>query len=154
MSKHSNLVPLLIDAGYHVEPAVESPENTVVVSFPIAFDEGVRPIHQISMWEQLSLAAFLQKYWADNQVSITISFDPETEGPQIKHALDYFQYQLKGVSFLPRKPLGAYAQMPEEPISRERYEEMVAKIKPVPFVGTNEEAGPERFCDSERCMLV
>jgi hypothetical protein len=25
-------------------------------------------VKDVSMWEQLSLAAFLQRYWADNQV--------------------------------------------------------------------------------------
>jgi hypothetical protein len=28
----------------------------------------VRSLDQLSMWEQLSLAAFLQRYWSDNQV--------------------------------------------------------------------------------------
>lgn len=27
---------------------------------------------ELSMWEQLSLAAFLQKYWADNQVGVCV----------------------------------------------------------------------------------
>lgn len=49
----------------------------------------------MSMWEQLSLASFLQRYWADNQVSCTVTFDSETEGEQLGYALDYFQYQLK-----------------------------------------------------------
>jgi hypothetical protein len=30
------------------------------------------------------------------QVSCTVTFDPDTEGPQLKHALDHFQYMLKG----------------------------------------------------------
>ena len=64
-------------------------------SFPIDAGEGVRTLNDVSMWEQLSLAAFLQKHWADNQVSCTVTFDPETEGPQLQHALDVYQYQLK-----------------------------------------------------------
>jgi ribonucleoside-triphosphate reductase len=58
------------------------------------------------MWEQLSLAALLQRHWADNQVSCTVTFDPKTEAAQLEHALNYFQYQLKGVSFLPRAEKG------------------------------------------------
>ncbi len=54
-----------------------------------------------------------------------MTFDPETEGPQLKHALDTFQYQLKGVSFLPRLAKGAYAQMPYEEIDEATYKEMV-----------------------------
>jgi ribonucleoside-triphosphate reductase (thioredoxin) len=80
----------------------------------------------VSMWEQLSLAAFLQRYWADNQVSCTITFDPECEGRQLSAALDVYQYQLKGASFLPRLPSGAYAQMPYEEIDEVKYKAMVS----------------------------
>lgn len=45
------------------------------------------------------------------KVSCTVTFDPETEGQHLAHALDYFQYQLKGVSFLPRVGHGAFAQV-------------------------------------------
>ena len=34
---------------------------------------------------------------------------------------DYFQYQLKGISFLPRTEQGAYEQMPYEAITEEQY---------------------------------
>ena len=84
------------------------------------------------MWEQLSLAAFMQKYWADNQVSCTVTFDPETEGPQIPYALNYFQYQMKGISFLPKLELGAYRQMPYEEISKKEY---------------------EKFCNNDTCEI-
>lgn len=45
------------------------------------------------------------------QVSCTITFDPLKEGQHLAHALDYFQYQLKGVSFLPRMDYGAFPQV-------------------------------------------
>ena len=45
-------------------------------------------------------------------MSCTVTFDPATEADQLKPALELFQYQLKGVSFLPRTESGAYAQMP------------------------------------------
>ena len=47
----------------------------------------------------MALAAFMQRYWADNQVSCTVTFDPKTEGSQIATALNYFQYQLKSLEF-------------------------------------------------------
>lgn len=62
------LKPLKV-AGYNVEPAAESPDNTVVVEFPIDAGSGIRKASDVPMWEQLSLASFLQRYWADNQVS-------------------------------------------------------------------------------------
>ena len=84
--------------GYHIEPCVVD-SNTMIVSFPIDVGKGVRTVNEVSMWEQLSLAALLQRHWADNQVSCTVTFDPISEGIQIKHALDYFQYSLKGVRY-------------------------------------------------------
>ena len=83
-----------------------------MVEIPVDVGEGIRTINEVPMWEQMSLAAFMQKYWADNQVSCTVTFDPETEGDQIVSALNYFQYQLKGISFLPKIEKGAYRQMP------------------------------------------
>jgi len=32
------------------------------------------------------------------QVSCTVTFDPEREGPQLIQALEYYQYQLKGAA--------------------------------------------------------
>jgi ribonucleoside-triphosphate reductase (thioredoxin) len=73
MIKESWIAKRLEHSGYHVEPALDDPQKTVVVSFPIDAGEGVRTLNDVSMWEQLSMAAFLQKHWADNQVSCTVS---------------------------------------------------------------------------------
>jgi ribonucleoside-triphosphate reductase len=51
-----------------VQDAVGSEGSTVVVEFPIDAGEGVRTLDEVCMWEQLGLAAFLQRHWADNQV--------------------------------------------------------------------------------------
>ncbi|WP_341715237.1 hypothetical protein, partial [Limnobacter sp.] len=66
---HSNLLPALEKAGYHIEPAFGSEDTTLVVSIPVDLGEGVRTLDSVSMWEQLSLASLAQRYWADNQVS-------------------------------------------------------------------------------------
>jgi ribonucleoside-triphosphate reductase (thioredoxin) len=155
LGRYSDLVAPLRAAGYSVDPAEESPEDTVVVSVPVKIEEDIRTASEVSMWEQLQLAAFLQAYWADNQVSCTITFDPETEGPQIAHALEYFQYHLKGVSFLPRhKGTTAYAQMPYEAITEEVYEQMTAQLKPLRLVGIHDEqADIEKFCSNDTCTL-
>jgi ribonucleoside-triphosphate reductase len=152
LSEHSDLVQPLRDAGYHVEQDVYSP-NTLVVEIPVKIEEQIRTAGEVSLWEQLSMAAFLQRYWADNQVSATIAFDPKTEGAQIAHALNYFQYQLKGVSFLPRHEDGAYAQMPYEGISEERYQGLVAKLKPLNFGTTHEAAEQEKYCSNDSCTF-
>lgn len=48
---------------------MSDPEGTVVVEIPVDAGEGVRTARDLTMWEQLSFAAFLQRYWADNQAS-------------------------------------------------------------------------------------
>lgn len=137
--------------------ALSPPSNTpnaAHFSVPRFSGEGVRTLDQVSMWEQLSLAALLQRVWADNQVSCTVTFDPETEGPQLARALDIYQYQLKGVSCLPRAPTSAYPQIPYEAISEEQYRALVAKLRPLQLSSVAAplvESPPDLFCDSEKC---
>src|SRR5581483_7684088 len=65
----------LINAGYPHEPDVYS-MNTTVVEFPV--DSGnVKPVSQISLWEQAMLLVWLQREWADNAVSNTLNFRPK-----------------------------------------------------------------------------
>lgn len=91
----------LQEAGYKVEISSFDPNYSVVAELPVCIGKHIKCQKDVSMWEQLSLAAFLQKYWSDNQVSATITFDKEKEGPHIHEALNYFQYQLKGVAMFP-----------------------------------------------------
>jgi ribonucleoside-triphosphate reductase (thioredoxin) len=151
---NSNLLPALEKAGYNIEPAFGSETTTLVVSIPVDIGEGVRTVSNVSMWEQLSLAALAQKWWADNQVSCTVTFDPETEGSQIANALDIYQYQLKGISFLPKLDTGAYPQMPYEEIDVETYNTMTNSIGKLSFGRIKgEEVVIERFCDNDVCDL-
>jgi hypothetical protein len=116
--------------------------------------EGIRTVTEVSMWEQLSMAAFMQKHWADNQVSCTITFDPDKEGKDIANALNYFQYQLKGISFLPKLNGGAYPQMPYEEINEEDYKVKMKKLKKLDFTNVEQhEAVVDRFCSSDYCEL-
>jgi ribonucleotide reductase alpha subunit len=154
LGKDSTLVPALKKAGYTITPAFNLEDSTVVVDIPIDVGAGVRTADNVSMWEQLSLAALAQRYWADNQVSCTVTFDPETEGQHLAPALDLFQYQLKGISFLPRLEQGAYPQMPYEAISATRYTEMTEELGKLSFGRIRgEEIVVERFCDNDVCEL-
>jgi len=154
LSVNSPLIPALEKAGYALEPAFGSEDSTLVVGIPVDVGEGIRTASELSLWEQLSLAAFIQKYWADNQVSCTVTFDPATEGDQIAHALDYFQYQLKGISFLPRLDYGAYPQMPYEAIEESTYHEMLDSVGRLSFGRIKgEDVVAEKFCDTDVCQI-
>ena len=149
-SKNSDLLDTLEKNGYNIEDDEYSP-NTSVVEFPIHepyFSKGKR---DISMWEQLEIAAQYQHYWADNSVSITVSFKPE-EGPQIKHALEMYESRLKAVSFLKYEETG-YVQAPYEPITKEQYEEMASKTTQVTKIETNKAGAGTKFCDGDSCVL-
>lgn len=147
LSKLSNIEEYK-KAGYEVEDDVYD-TSSAVISFPINVG-NVRIASEVSMWEQLMLASMLQEVWADNSVSCTITFSPE-EGKDIVHALEYFQYKLKSVSFLPRLERGAYPQMPYEAIDLKRYEEMVSKLKPLTV--KHDDALPEDFCGNDQCIV-
>ena len=155
LSKHSELIEPLKRANYTLEPAFGSEDSTMVVEVPVDVGEGIRTAAELSIWEQFSLAAFLQRHWADNQVSCTATFDPETEKDQLPHVLNYFQYKLKGISLLPRHPLGAYQQMPYEAIDEDTYKKEVEKLGRLSFVGVEgEEADVDKFCNNDVCEIV
>ena len=152
VSKHSELLEPMKKAGYKVEPAFGSEDTTMVVEVPVDVGEGIRTVSELSIWEQFSLAAFMQRHWADNQVSCTVTFDPEKEGKEIPQVLNYFQYHLKGISLLPRHDFGAYPQMPYEAIEEKEYNKQVKKLGRLSFgVISNEEANIEKFCDGDFC---
>ena len=156
IGNNSEMLEPLKTAGYYIEPSKDDPLNTSVVEVPVDVGEGIRTTDDLSIWEQASLASFMQKYWADNQVSCTITFDPEKEGGQIQNVLNYFQYQLKGISFLPKLEMGAYEQMPYEKIDEKKYNELSKKLKKLNLERKkihNEQANIDVFCDGEKCEM-
>jgi hypothetical protein len=147
----SELLSDLEEAGYPIEDDAYSP-NTKVVSFPVHEPYFVKGKREASMWEQLEIAAAMQYYWADNSVSVTVTFKPE-EGSQLKDALQMYESKLKAVSFLKYEETG-YVQAPYEPISKEEYEEMSSKITPIQRFGSLTEGGSgTKFCDGDSCIV-
>jgi ribonucleoside-triphosphate reductase len=150
IAKTSALVPSIKEAGLHIEEDVVDP-SSLVIEFPV-HNEG-KSLKDVNIWEQVALAVFLQKYWSDNQVSCTVTFRPD-EGNQIKTVLDYFKYDLKAISFLPKLELGAYAQMPYEAITKERYAALIKGIKQIEFHELAEDSVGEKFCSNDVCELT
>jgi hypothetical protein len=151
LSKNSDLIEPIKAAGFKIEDDSYSP-NTVVAEFPIHEKFFDRSKNEVSIWEQAENAAAYQKYWSDNQVSITITFTNE-ESDQIKYVLEAYEDKLKSASFLPIKEHG-YKQAPYEEISKERYEEMTTNLKPLFLDETQDREIGEKFCDSDRCEVT
>lgn len=153
IAKDSELIEPLKKAGFTIEDSVDDKSSTIV-EFPVHVGKGIRSEDDISMWEQLEMATMLQKYWADNQVSCTIKFNPDTEGRDISNALDYHQYNLKGISFLPKSEK-AYKQPPFEKITRDEYQRRTINLKPLDLSDIRgEKAEVEKFCNNDSCEIV
>jgi len=149
------MLPLFIMAKYRVEPAVESPDTTSVVFFPIQ-SGAVRSEKEVSIYEKIGLAATVQRYWSDNSVSVTISFDPESEGNHIGTVLHMYDGQLKTVSFLPSGN-HVYPQMPYTQITKEEYDDATMTLFPIDFVGVYAgmaaDAVGEAYCTTDSCEV-
>jgi ribonucleoside-triphosphate reductase (thioredoxin) len=142
-------------AGYKIEPDLVS-ANTQVVYFPVASGHR-RAEKQVSLFEKIGLAATAQKYWSDNGVSVTLSFDKETEKQFVAPALNMYEGQLKAVSFL---PMGnkTYPQQPYTEITREEYNAYVGKIGKIDWSAVydgveNLEAEGEAYCSTDACEI-
>jgi hypothetical protein len=105
------------------------------------------------LWEKLDLAAQLQRYWSDNQVSSTATFDPEKESGQISGMLEAFEDRLKAISFLPEEKHG-YEQPPYQRISEEKYSELVRGLQPIEGTLPHEHQLEARFCEGEECEIT
>ena len=149
-SADSQLLPTIERHGYKIEDDAYSP-NTKVVEFPVHEPFYQKGKKDISIWEQLEIAAQYQHYWADNSVSITCTFKPEEAG-DIKSALEMYETRLKAVSFLRYEETG-YEQAPYEPITKEQYEEMSSNVTPIQRIETEEAGKGTKFCDGEYCEL-
>jgi adenosylcobalamin-dependent ribonucleoside-triphosphate reductase len=149
------MLPLFKMANYRVEPASESPETTSVVFFPIK-SGAMRAERDVSVFEKMNLAVIAQRYWSDNSVSVTVTFDPETEADKIGTVLHMHDGQLKTVSFLPSGN-HVYPQMPYTQITKEEYEEAASSLFPISFDGVY--AGMaidgigENYCVTDACEI-
>jgi ribonucleotide reductase alpha subunit len=142
-------------ANYTVEPASENPEHTSVVYFPIKA-QAKRAEKDVSIYEKMNLAATAQRYWSDNSVSVTVSFNPETEGDDVEKVLHMYDGSLKTVSFLPSGNY-TYPQMPYTQITEEEYVAATEKLFPIDFTGIYDGMGidaiGEMYCTTDACEI-
>ena len=149
-SKTSKVLDSLKKAGYYNEDDKYSP-NTSVVEFPVHEPYFTKGKKDVSMWEQLEIAAQYQNYWADNAVSVTVSFKPH-EASQIQNALEMYETRLKAVSFLRYEETG-YEQAPYEAITKEKYEEMSLTITPITKIDDDEGGTGAKYCSNDTCTI-
>ena len=149
-SKDSTTLQFLKDAGYKIEEDLYSP-NTMVVEFPVHEPYFVKSKRNVTMWEQLEIAAQYQHYWADNSVSVTVTFQPD-EASQLKNALEMYETRLKSVSFLKYEETG-YKQAPYEAITKAQYEKRIKAVKPLQRMDIADAGSGEKFCTNDTCTI-
>lgn len=140
-------------AGYHVEESVYSKDQWIV-SFPVK-SPFQRSERDVTIWEKVALAAEAQHWWSDNSVSVTVSYDHETEAQYIAPILSLYEGRVKTLSFLPMDRT-VYPQMPYEEITEEQYNEMCSVLFPLlrdTVYANGEEALGERFCANDKCEV-
>ena len=145
----SPLVEAARRAGYTVEPD-DYADDTSVVAFPVAEKHFVKGKCEATIWEQFVNAADMQRHWANNAVSVTVTFNKE-EIRDIQSCLESFEDRLKGVSMLPLADGDhGYKHAPYVAISEDEYKEMVARVSPIDMTDSRHEVD-DKFCSGDKC---
>lgn len=164
--KHDPLLPKLRSAGYNVYPNPQDKEG-VLVTFPVAWEDveftkvetshGVVEVNLETAVEQLERYKKIQVGYCQQNVSNTISYSPDEVPAIIEWLLNNWEIYV-GVSFLYRadpsktaEDLG-YLYLPQEVVTKTKYDEYVAKLSPVNFDDTDSDLEIEnQECSSGHC---
>ena len=173
-SKHDPLVDRFRQAGYSVIEKPYEPES-VLVKFPVKYEtvpftrmtvtrkngktEEVE-VNTESAVAQLEKYRLLMDTWCEQNVSITVSYDP-SEIPQIIEWFHEYWDSYVGVSFLFRndptknaEDLG-YVYLPQEVVTQQVYEDYAALLKPINYQGIEmrDELAFELGCANGACPV-
>jgi hypothetical protein len=125
--------------------------NTVVVTFPFAYPEGTKLAADMTAISQLKEVKKMQEQWSDNSVSCTVYFKKD-ELPAIKEYLTKnYKDTFKSLSFLLHSEHG-FLQAPYESVSKEKYDDLVARTTPITSVGSAEFVGADE-CAGGMCPV-
>lgn len=149
-SSDSPMLAAFRNAGYRMYDLSPNEPNTHAVYFPVKEKHFDRSKSDVSIWEQMENAAQMQQYWADNQVSVTVTFKKD-EASQIEKVLEMYETRLKSVSFLPISDHG-YKHAPYQECTKEEYEAYAATLLPLDLSVAQHEV-TERFCDGDKCEI-
>ena len=155
ISADHSLVQVCRDHGYPVEYQRNfdgsADHSTMVVSFPFCYPEGTKLAAEMTAIDQLEVVKWLQTTWSDNSVSCTVYYRKE-ELPEIKKYLaKNYKNNHKSLSFLLHNEHG-FHQAPLEEITKEQYDELVAKTRLITKVDeANFDGGDE--CASGACPV-
>jgi len=160
----SKLIPILQNAGYIVYPdkrsKIKTSDNstkeeysTMIVIFPIHEKNFSCSKDNVSIWKQLANVIDYQKYWSDNQISVTITFKKEEE-KELEDLIIFAEDKVKSLSFLPLEDHG-YEDAPYEKITKEQYIELTKNLKNLDFSLLQSDGIRENFCNADgKCNIL
>ena len=125
-SKNDPISVFLKEVGIPVEDDVMKPNETYVFSFPVKAPEGAIVRNDLTAIDHLNIWLVYQRAWCEHKPSITVSVK-EDEWMEVG-AWVYKNFdEVSGISLLPHSE-HTYKQAPYQEISKEEYEDLVAKM--------------------------
>lgn len=156
IAANSELIDVCRNNGYVVEYQKNldgtDDRGTFVVEFPCKFPESTKSAMSMDVIEQLEMVKFVQKNWSDNAVSVTAYYKIEDLDRIKAYLKENWQESFKSLSFLLYTGHG-FVQAPYEPITKEKYEELIAKVTPIVSVDINEDDVDIAECDNGACPI-
>ena len=142
IASDSPLIEVVKSHGYHVEYKKNldgtNDYSSMIAEFPCQYPEGTISAEDIDVIDQLEMVKFMQTNWSDNSVSVTAYYKKEDVPRLKKYLSENWHENFKTLSFLLYTGHG-FVQAPFEPITKEQYEFLAAKVKPILSADINEE---------------
>lgn len=163
-NKLDPIVQKMRDANYHVFNHPTDPDG-VLVAFPVAYEgvpfdivDGIE-VNIESAVAQLERYKLLQTNWCQQNVSVTISYDPSEADDIIDWLMENWNIYV-GVSFLYRndptktaKDLG-YLYLPQEVVTKEAYDKYVSTLREVSLDDTESfDELTDADCQTGQCPI-
>lgn len=127
--------------------------GTSIISFPFSYPEGTKLAADMTAIDQLEVVKRLQTDWSDNAVSCTVYYKLEELEDIKAYLAKNFNRTFKSLSFLLHKDHG-FDQAPMEEITKEQYNEMVAKVTPITSLESELNLDEdEQECESGSCPV-
>ena len=120
------LTQFMEDQGIPSEPCVMKPDSTTVFSFPVQAPEDAIVTEDLTAIEQLNTWLIYQRHWCEHKPSVTINVRKDEWFEVGAFVYKHFD-EMSGVSFLPYNE-HTYQQAPYQEITKEQYEEALAKM--------------------------
>lgn len=157
MAASNPLIDVARRRGYPVVPSIEldGTENheQLLVEFPCESPKGAKLIKDTTAIDQLERVAWLQKVWADNAVSVTVSFNGGEEAGIKDWLAEHYTGEIKSVSFL-RHEEHNFERAPYETITAEEYASRTLSLDlSVPIVDAGKFGDLDDECAGGACPI-